>query len=260
MDEFLFVTRSGFCEHYASAFVFLMRAAGVPARVVAGYQGGEINPVDGYLTVRQSDAHAWSEIWLAGQGWVRVDPTAAVAPSRIEQGIAAALPESDPLPVVVRLDADWARQLRNRWEAANNAWNQWVLGYNPQRQREVLSRLGLQQPDWQEMTATLAVFCALALLAVTLWTLPRRRRRDPVQHAWQIVCARLARHGIRRAEWEGPVDFAERVAREKPELAALAATAAGHYADLRYGRSDGGQLRRLQDCGRQIPLPRRKAI
>jgi transglutaminase-like putative cysteine protease len=89
-------SRRGFCEHYASAFVFLMRAAGVPARVVAGYQGGELNPVDGYLVVRQSDAHAWAEIWLSGQGWVRFDPTAAVAPSRIEQGIDAALPQASP--------------------------------------------------------------------------------------------------------------------------------------------------------------------
>jgi transglutaminase-like putative cysteine protease len=142
VDEFLFDTRSGFCEHYASAFVFLMRAAGVPARVVAGYQGGELNPVDGYLVVRQSDAHAWAEIWLAGEGWLRVDPTAAVAPSRIEQGIVAALPAGEPLPGIIRIDADWLRDLRNRWEAANNTWNQWVLGYNPQRQREVLSRLG----------------------------------------------------------------------------------------------------------------------
>ena len=260
MDDFLFVTRSGFCEHYASAFVFLMRAAGVPARVVAGYQGGEINPVDGYLTVRQSDAHAWSEVWLAGQGWVRVDPTAAVAPSRVEQGIAAALPDGDPLPAVVRLDADWARQMRNRWEAANNAWNQWVLGYNPQRQREVLSRLGLRQPDWQEMTAALALFSALTLIAVTWWTLPRRRRRDAVQSAWQGFCAGLARHGITRADWEGPLDFAERVAREKPELAALATAAASHYAELRYGLGDPRQLQHLQECVRRIPKPRRRTI
>jgi transglutaminase-like putative cysteine protease len=260
MDEFLFDSRRGFCEHYASAFVFLMRAAGVPARVVAGYQGGELNPVDGYLVVRQSDAHAWAEIWLAGQGWVRFDPTAAVAPSRIEQGIDAALPAGEPLPMIVRLDSDWLRQLRNRWEAANNTWNQWVLGYNPQRQREVLSRLGWRDPDWRGMSASLAILCGLALLLVTLWTLPRRLAADPVQRAWQKYCAALKRRGIPRAEWEGPLDFAHRVAREKPDLAALTNEAAGYYAELRYGRSasNGQLLRRLQQCVRRLPPRRRK--
>lgn len=253
MDEFLFVTRRGFCEHYASAFVFLMRAAGVPARVVAGYQGGEVNPVDGYLTVRQSDAHAWAEIWLAGEGWVRFDPTAAVAPSRIEQGIVAALPAGEPLPLIVQFDADWLRQMRNRWEAANNAWNQWVLGYNPQRQREVLSRLGWQAPDWQSMTASLAVLCGVALLIVVLWTLPRRRAVDPVQRAWQAYCAQLARRGISRAGWEGPLAFAQRVAREKPDLAALTSEAAGYYAALRYGHREAQALRLLQQCIHRLP-------
>lgn len=257
VDEFLFVTRRGFCEHYASAFVFLMRAAGVPARVVAGYQGGEINPVDGYLTVRQSDAHAWSEIWLAGQGWVRIDPTAAVAPSRIEQGIVAALPEGEPLPSIVRLDATWLRQLRNRWEAANNSWNQWVLGYNPQRQRELLSRAGLRDPDWQSMTASLAILCGLVLLIITCWTLPRRRRADPAQRAWQRYCAQLARRGVGRAAWEGPQAFAQRVARERPDLAALTSEAAGCYAQLRYGRHGGEDLlEQLQQCVRRLPPQR----
>src|ERR1039457_5975328 len=102
VDEFLFGSKSGFCEHYASSFVFLMRAAGVPARVVTGYQGGDINPVDGYMIVRQSDAHAWAEVWLKGRGWVRFDPTAAASPVRVESGIAAAVPATDPLPLIDR--------------------------------------------------------------------------------------------------------------------------------------------------------------
>ncbi|MBL8395760.1 MAG: DUF3488 domain-containing transglutaminase family protein [Candidatus Accumulibacter sp.] len=260
IDEFLFGTRRGFCEHYASAFVFLMRAAGVPARVVTGYQGGEMNPVDGYLVIRQSDAHAWAEVWLAGEGWVRFDPTAAVAPSRIEQGIATALPSGEPLPDIVRLDADWLRQVRNRWEAANNTWNQWVLGYNPQRQRDVLSRLGLPNPDWRSMSASLALLCGLVLLVVTLWTLPRRRPVDPVERAWQNYCARLGQHGIDRFPWEGPLAFAQRVASQRPELAALTNEAACCYAGLRYGRSNGEQLYRLQECVRRLPPHgRRKA-
>ncbi len=252
VDDFLFTTRRGFCEHYASAYVVLMRAAGIPARVVAGYQGGEINPVDGYLTVRQSDAHAWAEIWLAEKGWIRVDPTAAVAPSRIEQGIEAALPASDPLPALLRIDTDWLRDLRNRWEATNNAWNQWVLGYNPQRQREVLSRLGLNEPDWRNMTAALATLCGIALLIVTLWTLYQRKTATPAQRAWQGFCKRLKRLGIIRADWEGPLDFAARVARERPELGALTFEAAGHFADLHYGTGKPEQLQYLKECTRRL--------
>jgi transglutaminase-like putative cysteine protease len=257
VDDFLFVSRRGFCEHFASAYVFLMRAAGVPARVVAGYQGGEINPVDGYFIVRQSDAHAWAEIWLADKGWIRVDPTAAVAPSRIEQGIASALPAGDALPALVRIDADWLRDLRNRWEATNNAWNQWVLGYNPQRQREVLTRLGLSEPDWRSMTAVLATLCGITLLFVTLWTLYQRNTVTPAQRAWQGFCKRLRRLGIARADWEGPLDFATRVARERPELGAVAHEAAGYFADLHYGKGNKEQLKKLKECIKHLPSLRR---
>ena len=263
IDQFLFDTRRGFCEHYASAFVFLMRAAGVPARVVAGYQGGEVNPIDGYLTVRQSDAHAWAEIWLAGRGWQRIDPTAAVAPSRIARGIAAALPDSEPLPPLVRLESDWLREARNRWEAANNRWNQWVLGYNPQRQKEVLSKFGLPHPDWQRMSAVLAGLCGAVLAIVVLWTRPRRRADDPAQRLWKKYCAQLRRLGVNRAPWEGPTAFARRVASEKPSLAALTREAAAHYTALRYDRSDTERPRRLrllENCLRRLPPSRRNDV
>ena len=148
VDEFLFDTRRGFCEHFAAAFTVLMRAAGVPARVVTGYQGGEINPVDGTLVVRQSDAHAWAEVWLEGRGWARVDPTALAAPDRIESGLAAALPEGEVRPLMLRTDLAWLRALRHRWEATSNAWNQWVIGYNSSIQRDLLARLGFGRTDW----------------------------------------------------------------------------------------------------------------
>ncbi len=257
IDQFLFTTRQGFCEHYASAFVFLMRAAGIPARIVAGYQGGEINPVDGYLTVRQSDAHAWAEIWLEGQGWRRIDPTAAVAPSRVEQGIVAALPAAEPLPLLVRLDNDWLRELRHRWEATNNRWNLWVLGYNPQRQRELLGHFGWADADWRALSGVLALLCGLSLAIVVLLTRPVGRRPDPVQRAWQDYCKALQHHGVQRADWEGPLAFAERVACERPALAALTREAAAHYATLRYGHPSGEELRCLQHCRRRLP-PRRR--
>ena len=254
IDQFLFETKSGFCEHYASAFVFLMRAAGVPARIVAGYQGGEFNPIDGYVVVRQSDAHAWAEIWIAGRGWVRVDPTAAIAPSRVEQGIAAALPEGETLPVMARIDLDWLRQLRFRWEAINNTWNQWVLGYNPDRQRELLSRFGLGDIDWRGMTALLSALCGLALLGITVWTLWQRPRTDAAHRAWQRFCKQLAKRGApRREAWEGPLAYASRVASVRPDYGDIVHRAARCYAKARYGNADGASMPALREAVRQLP-------
>jgi len=244
IDEFLFETRRGFCEHYAGAFVFLMRAAGLPARVVTGYQGGEVNPVDGYLLVRQSDAHAWAEVWLAGRGWVRVDPTAAVAPSRVERGIAAAVPEGDPLPFIVRSDLDWLRRLRFQWEALGNSWDQWVLGYTVERQREVLSRLGMKSPDWQSMTAAMAALTGLLMLALTGWALRRYSRSDPVQRAWSKLSRKLGRAGLSRRPAEGPLAYADRVKAARPHLADDVSAIARMYATLRYGRGGDAALQK----------------
>jgi hypothetical protein len=185
IDEFLFDTKRGFCEHFAAAFVYALRAAGVPARVVAGYQGGEVNPVDGYLVVRQYDAHAWTEAWIAGRGWVRIDPTAISAPSRINSNLAAAVPSGEELPFLVRTDLSWVRDLRYRLDAVTNGWNQWVLGYNPQKQRDFLAGLGLGEPDWRSMTAALAVLCGLVLLGLTGWVLRNRMQVDPAMAAWR---------------------------------------------------------------------------
>ena len=136
MDEFLFDSKQGFCEHFAVSFVFLMRAAGVPARVVTGYQGGEINPVDGYMIVRQSDAHAWAEVWLKDRGWVRVDPDrrGLADAGRIRGRRRGA--QRRPAAADARTTLAWLRALRYNWDALANKWNQWVLGYNPERQRE----------------------------------------------------------------------------------------------------------------------------
>lgn len=243
VDEFLFETRRGFCEHFASAFVFTMRAAGVPARIVTGYQGGERNPVDGYVVVRQSDAHAWAEVWLEGRGWVRVDPTAAIAPSRIETGLASAVASSEPLPFLVRADISWLRTLRFRWEAITNTWNQWVLGYNPQRQREVLSRLGMREPDWQAMTSVMTALCGLLLLGLMAWSLHKRVRLDPTVRTWNRLSRKLAIIGLERKPWEGPTDYASRVARTRPALATPLAAIAALYIDLRYGRLNGAEPR-----------------
>ena len=259
IDQFLFETRRGFCEHFASAFVFAMRAAGVPARVVTGYQGGERNPVDGYLIVRQSDAHAWAEVWLEGRGWLRIDPTAAVAPNRIEAGLASAVPVGEPLPFIVRADLSWLRQMRFRWEAVTNTWNQWVLGYDPQRQREVLSRLGLREPDWKAMTAVMAVLCGLLLLGLTAWALHKRARHDPTLGAWNRLSRKLARVGLARKDWEGPEDYARRVALARPELGHGLAAITALYIDLRYGRLSGTEARRkLRRLVADLNIPSRR--
>ncbi len=238
VDEFIFVSRRGFCEHYAASFVFIMRAAGIPARIVTGYQGGEINPVDATLVVRQSDAHAWAEIWLRGSGWQRIDPTAAIAPSRIEKNLVAALPAGEAAPLLLRPQFSWLHALRFRWEAFGNSWNQWVIGYNPQRQRELLDKLGLSDASWQQMTALLAGLCGLLLLVYTAWVLRQPQRGDAVQHDWQRFSHKLARLGLARQPWEGPQEYAQRAATAlapgHKKLSAEVLEIAAIYSQLRY--------------------------
>ena len=236
VDEFLFGTRRGFCEHYASAFTVLMRAAGIPARVVTGYLGGEINPVGGYILVRQADAHAWVEIWLEKTGWVRVDPTAAVSPARVERGIASALPRSDPLPMFVRGDFALLQRMRLTWDSVTYTWNQWVLGYTPERQRRFLSHLGFSEATWQTMSVMLLIFAGIAVLfgaALALRDL-RQTRPDAAKAAYDRFCRKLARRGLPRGAAEGPQVFAGRAAQQRPDLAAAINDITTLYVSLRY--------------------------
>ncbi len=248
VDEFLFETRAGFCEHFASAFVFMMRAAGVPARVVTGYQGGDVNPVDRHITVRQSDAHAWAEVHLRGRGWVRVDPTAVSAPARVESGIARTLPDADALPFMQRSRAEWLRGLRYNWEALAHKWNVWVLGYNPDRQRDVLASIGLRNIDWKELTAILFTILGAITVLLAVWSFRRLARPDPVQRAWIAFCAKLGRRGVARAPHEGPRDYASRAAAALPSGAEAIRAIGELYIALRYGRDADapriGELRR----------------
>lgn len=255
VDEFLFVTRRGFCEHYASAFVVLMRAAGIPARVVTGYQGGEMNPLGDYMIVHQADAHAWAEVWLKNEGWVRVDPTAAVSPARIQAGLFAALPADYSLPIGMRNDFPMLRQLRFSMDALANSWNQWVLGYTAERQMKLLRDAGLSTPTWQTLTVLLMTTAAavIGMLALTiLWRL-RSRPRDSVGQSWRLFCRKLARRGSERAPSEGPRDFAWRAAQEQPARHAQIETIAALYMKLRYaGETEKPEARRLRALVRQF--------
>ena len=237
VDEFLFDTRRGFCEHYASSFAFLMRAAGIPARIVTGYQGGEYNSIDDYFIVRQADAHAWVEVWLKERGWVRIDPTAAVSPLRVEAGIAAAVPATDPLPLLVRQDYQWLRQARFIWDSMANSWNQWVLGYTPQRQVQFMTQLGMSDVTWQNMAIALLAasgFIMLGLAGMILWRL-KTAPSDPAQKLYYKFCGKLAKKGFPRSPAEGPLDYARRMAQAKPEQAEPIGTISELYIALRYG-------------------------
>lgn len=237
VDEFLFETRRGFCEHFASSFAVMMRAAGIPARIVTGYLGGEINPVDGYLVVRQSEAHAWTEVWLQGEGWVRFDPTAAVSPLRIESGLSGAVPANDAQPLLRRTRIEWIIELRHQWDAITNGWNQWVLGYTPERQHQFLSSLGMDNVSWQDMVVTLMFFTAAIILAIALGMLMRLRHQvvDPVQALWNHYCRKMELNGISRRPSEGPMDFTARVVRQLPALRGPARKIRDLYIELRYG-------------------------
>jgi transglutaminase-like putative cysteine protease len=235
VDEFLFGSKQGFCEHYASSFAFLLRAAGVPARVVTGYQGGDINPVDGYMIVRQSDAHAWAEVWLNGRGWVRFDPTAAASPVRVESGVAAAVPATDPLPLMARTTLIWLRGVRYNLDALANKWNQLVLSYNPERQREFLTRVGMSEPSWENMAMTLFWGVGGLLALLTAWLLRRIRTTDPVQRLWLRFCAKLGKKGSPRSAHEGPADFVARTAERYPGEAERIRAIGERYIALRYG-------------------------
>ena len=238
VDQFLFETRRGFCEHFASSFAVIMRAAGVPTRIVTGYLGGEINPVDGYLVVRQSEAHAWNEVWIRGEGWVRYDPTAAVSPLRVERGVATAVPESDVQPLLRRTHLLWIIEMRHQWDAVTNAWNQWVLGYTQEQQYRFLSSFGFSNVRWSDMVIALMVATGIIIgaFAVAMFMRLRSQTTDPVQKLWLRYCSAMEARGVARKASEGPKDFTERVASRFPALRDRVRRIGELYIDLRYGK------------------------
>jgi transglutaminase-like putative cysteine protease len=258
-DEFLFDTRSGFCEHYASAFVVLLRSAGIPARVVTGYQGGAMNPRGNYMIVRQSDAHAWAEALIEGR-WQRYDPTAAVSPSRIENGLGGALPSGERVPFLARLEASWMKNVQLTWDALNHDWRRNVVGFNYQRQRSLWRDWRLDAlPPWQIAAMAAAVLFAWAGLLAG-WLLFRRRRQERALVLWDDLCRRLARAGLPRQGHEGPVAFAHRAAQRWPQFAIAFAAIGQSFATLRYGnvavpRQRDALVATLQRAIEVLPAP-----
>ena len=248
VDDFLFATRRGFCEHFAAAFVTLMRAAGIPSRVVVGYLGGELNTAGNYLIVRQSDAHAWAEIWTAERGWVRVDPTGAVAPERIELGLDAVrrLEQqgiglgSLPADAVLRaMELGWfehvARHARWYWDLTNMTWYRCVVDYGKERQERFLTSFGLDDISWGRLTSLLFVGVLLVTLVYAFLLLRPKKTADPALALYLRFCRRLARAGMVRAPHEGAHVFADRAARKRPDLALSLSEITGLYEELRYG-------------------------
>ncbi|HJV11186.1 MAG TPA: transglutaminaseTgpA domain-containing protein, partial [Burkholderiales bacterium] len=253
VDEFLFATKAGFCEHFSSAFVFLMRAADVPARVITGYQGGELNSVDSIVSVRQADAHAWAEVFLPERGWVRIDPTAVAVPGRLDRSMAAAVPQASALPLLMRPELEWLRDVRDRWEATVHKWNVWVLGFNPERQRELMASVGVRDADWRALTAALFAFLGALTLVLLAWSLRRFARPDPVQRAWRAFCRKLAARGVERAPSEGPRDFSARAARALPAARQAILRIGSLYIALRYGAgASADAVARLRKMVRQL--------
>lgn len=246
VDEFLFDQKQGYCEHFSSAFVVLMRAAGIPARVVTGYAGGYRNPFGDYWIVRQQDAHAWAEVWLPQRGWVRVDPTAAVAPERIYDTLDdRADVAAGGLGGIPRMGdvGDWLRR----------GWNDLVLGFDASRQQRMLTGLGLPRLHGRSLALLFAVLALAALGGMAFWLARGERERDPLLRAWHRMNARYARLGLAREPHEPALAWAERIGKARPAEAKLVALLSQRFSELRYAAEVGDRSALIADLHRHRP-------
>ncbi|WP_422847363.1 transglutaminaseTgpA domain-containing protein [Acidovorax sp. M14] len=256
-DEFWFDRKEGFCEHISSAFVVLMRALDVPARIVTGYQGGERNPVDGYWTVRNADAHAWAEVWMESRGWVRVDPTGAVSPGRIGAFQRLRAPQGAFATAMgTVISPGLAQNLRAVWEAVNNSWNQWVLNYTQSRQLDLLKSLGFESPSWQDLTMVLGILIIVAALGGMGWSLWERSQHDPWLRLLARARQRLARAGLVVPDTLPPRAMAERVQAQFGAPAAAVADWLLRLERVRYAPHPEAALGDLRREFRSIAWPR----
>ena len=273
-DEFWFDRKEGFCEHIASSFVILMRALDVPARVVTGYQGGERNAVDGFWIVRQSDAHAWAEVWMAGRGWVRVDPTSVVAPGRTGSFQRLAAPQgliaSALSGAFGTVSPGLLANLRATWEAVNNGWNQWVLNYSEAKQLNLLKDIGFESPSWEDLGYLLIGVFVFVSLCGAAWTLWEKSRHDPWLRLLDRAAKRLQKAGVALAPNSPPRRMAEQLLAQQTQLQQLGAGASAAIRDwllrleaLRYAparvpahSADASSLLALRREFGQLPWPK----
>jgi transglutaminase-like putative cysteine protease len=264
VDDFLFHTRTGFCGHYASAFVDMMRAAGVPARVVTGYLGGKLNPYDGTFIVRQSDAHAWAEVWLHGRGWTRVDPTAVVEPERLYRGILDLLPNAVSVPERLVHAWPWVGAALERWEALNGWWNARVVGFDYRSQLNLLGDLGFRSPALRDAGWAFAA-TLLAWLAWVSWRFGTEIGGPPpdrLARAYARLCRKLSRAGLPRAPHQGPLAYAQAIIRRRPDLAPRVRPLLDEYAELRFGpateRTNASDVRTFERAVARLSVRRQE--
>lgn len=237
VDEFLFDTRRGFCGHYASAFAMLMRTAGIPARVVTGYLGGTYNRFSDTWILRQSDAHAWVEIWIEASGWLRIDPTAAVAPERVDPGLNDALHGDERRSFGFQGHSPWLVDLGLRLDALRQSWHERILQFDQKSQEDLLRRFNIPEPSGQKLVLVLAAGLALTLAWLT-WQVRREltpRNNDALIRSYRRLCKKLAAVGLDRLPHEGAESYAARVASLRPDLAAAVTRLCRRYTELRYG-------------------------
>jgi len=247
VDEFLFNTRRGYCVHFASSFAIMMRLAGIPARIVSGYQGGEMNPLSDYMIVRQSDAHAWVEVWLANKGWLRIDPTGVIPDSRVEASEDILRRQDDRTRSAFKLKQGWLsnslRNMRYAMDTLNNNWNNWVVGYNETRQKSLLSLFGADKLSLQHLALLLAAVFTASLLFITLFVFRRKQNKpNPVNLAYTQFCQKLTRIGFTRKPSETAQNYAQRISDLRQDLHSSVATITQLYNYLRYARNPSPQL------------------
>jgi len=238
IETFLFDTRAGFCGHYATAFVYLMRVAGIPARVVGGYQGGEYNEAGDFIEVRQANAHAWAEVWLSGKGWVRYDPTTAIAPERVEQdvNIEQQIANNSVSFAPIQLDSQalsLLKQARNLWSSVDYSWHRWIINYDRQNQANFLSKIGIN--GFKKMFYWLLGLLTAVILVLAIMLFRKQKTvLDAAQIYYLQACAKLATVGLVRAKNEGANDFLVRVTEQQPQVASAFAHITRLYIRVRY--------------------------
>lgn len=244
VDDFLWNTRQGFCEHFSSSFVFFLRAAGIPARVVVGYQGGDINSIDNSISVRQRDAHAWAEVWLESRGWVMFDPTGAVAPERVQRGIEQSLSATDRQLLAKPFGSSFKLllQIREQWDAINLTWTQWVMNYDSASQASVLERLlGEVTPLRIASMVVLSLSCSGVVLFLALVLRSSKRDIPETSRMYLALCKKLKRAGFQPDVMETPRAFINRVVSQKPDLAKPLSRLIDNYERWVYGEDDAAK-------------------